>query len=197
MTQVRRLCQTTAKAPISEGIMERLLVVPMVRLDYIVDDVPEKCCHLPKSVRVCDLNHVRYFMATDMKIGGERGLLKHLRRREIILRQMLHVYNPYKQCIVALLPQRIFEERKDDLFEPLLLAHPEWRKEFDRFVEVTGIGDIPKSYQHVADGYAITEGERAYYEWKATNKEVRAKTGKGVRTYKNRKVSSHGGACKS
>lgn len=163
---------------ISEAIMKRLLIVPMVRLDYTVKDVPEEGQSLPKSVRVCELNHVRYFMATDMNIGFQNALLNRIRRLVPIKRQFLHVYNPYVKKIVVLIPQRIFQERKEDVFDPIMMAHPEWKKEFDRFVEVSGLGEIPKSYQYPVDSYAITEGERAYYDWKKENKDRISKTGK-------------------
>lgn len=163
---------------ISEAIMKRLLIVPMVRLDYTVKDVPEEGQSLPKSVRVCELNHVRYFMATDMNIGFQNALLNRIRRLVPIKRQFLHVYNPYVKKIVVLMPQRIFQERKEDVFDPIMMAHPEWKKEFDRFVEVSGLGEIPKTYQYPVDSYAITEGERAYYDWKKENKDHISKTGK-------------------
>ena len=162
---------------ISEEIMKRLLIVPMVRFDYTVKDAPEQGQSLPKSVRVCDLNHVRYFLGADMNIGTQNALYNRLRHFITLKRQFLHVYNPYLKKIVVLIPQRIFQERKEDVFDPIMMAHPEWKKEFDRFVEVSGLGEIPKMYQFPVDSYAITEGERAYYDWKKENKDHISKTG--------------------
>lgn len=168
MTKIRVRKGQHGKAPISEAILNRLLHVPMVRLVYTVKDVPGKGQSLPKSVRVCDINHVRYFVTRDIKIGkGQNNLLHQIGKLEWFQRQCLHVYNPYCKFVLTLVPQRIFQDHADDCFAPKMIVHPEWEKEFRRFVEVSGIAEIPKSYQHVVDSYAITEGERAYYDWRA------------------------------
>ena len=177
MTKAKRPYNNKS-AEVPESFRERLLNVPMVRLDYTVKDVPNKGQSLPKSVRVCDINHVRYVLFQDMKIGKRASFYNSFRGNEWFKRQCLHVYNPYLKRIVKLFPQRIFEERKDSVFDPKMMAHPEWEPEFKRLVEVTGIPDIPKPYQHRFESVAITEGERAYYEWKEMGKEYVATHGK-------------------
>ena len=177
---------------IPDQFKDRLLHVPMVRLDYTVKDVPSKGQSLPKSVRVCDINHVRYLMVMDINIGGLHGLVRTYFHRESLERQMLHVYNPYLQGVVRLIPQRVFIERKDDLFDPMLITHPEWEKEFNRLVEVTGIADIPTSYQHVFEPYNVTDGEKANYELKLWRKEMRLKHGAATGNMMRKAKYRHG-----
>lgn len=188
MTKPRNISNQHKSVYITDSIKERLLHVPMVRLDYTVKDTPYEGASIPKSVRVCDINHVRYLMSRDVKIGEGSGLIGSIHSREWFRRQCLHVYNPYMKIIVSLIPQRIFEDHAEDVFEPKMIVHPEWEKEFRRLVEVTGIGEIPKAYQYVFDPYMVTEGEKAYLEWKAENKAIKEETGqRPKRVYQRKK----------
>jgi len=178
MTMARTKNRKAQRTHVPEEILKRMLQVPMVRMDYTVKDVPHKGASIPKSVRVCDINYVRYLIVTDMKIGGASGLLYSIYSNKALRRQMLHVYNPYEGGVVVLMPQRVFEEHAEDFFEPKMIVHPEWEKEYRRLVEVTGIPEIPYAYRYHMEAYSITEGEKAYYEWKQGNLAAKAETGK-------------------
>lgn len=193
MTLAKHLSERQAtRAAIPEQLKERLLHVPMVRLDYTVKDEPSKGKSLPKSVRVCDINHVRYLILHDVNIGERNALFIKLSGMRSVKPLIIHAYNPYLKGIVRLLPQRFFVEHMDDIFGPMMLAHPEWKNEFNRLVEVAGIAELPKGYQHVFEPYNVTDGEKAYYEIKQWRKDMRAKHGASTGNMMRKAKYRHG-----
>ena len=165
--------QSQATAPLKEGattrnrarilaekvpqeVLERLLFVPMLRIDY---EHQEKTY----SVRVCEINYVRYVMMYDIPLPALRRLLFH---SSWSIDQLLHVHNPFSAKICTLVPYRLFDEQRERIMAKLF-DDEAGQALYARFLEVAAFPQLPNRYYFDFSDAEMDESERAYGELKS------------------------------